>query len=101
MSERVSEDEPFDLGLIIVATLLVFVHLAIAYVMAVVRHVGNPFAAIIYAMISFGWIRLALWPLKWISRRFRWGVFLALGGVISFGMLWFAEWLLMTFARVS
>lgn len=78
--------------------LFAFVHLAIAYLMAVVRHVGNPLAAIIYAVISLSGIGLGYWLLKREPLRFRWAVFLVLGAMISLEMIWFANWLLMAFA---
>ena len=90
-----------NLALKCVATLLVLPNLVIAYLMAVVAYVGNPFAAMVYAPISLGWISLLYWLLKRASHPRAWAAFLVLGGMISFGMLSFANWLLMAFAGVS
>ena len=69
MNDRRPFVEP-DLALNLVVLLVGLVHLAIAYLMAIVRHVGNPFAAVIYAVITFGWITLAYWLLKRVSHAF-------------------------------
>ena len=87
-----------DLTLTFVAVMFCVLHLAIAYVMAVVRHVGNPLAAIIYAVLTLSGIGLGYWLVRRGSLRFGWAIFLALGLLFSWGMLHFGNWLLMAFA---
>jgi hypothetical protein len=90
-----NQREPSTGYLELMAVLFGLLHLAMAWFVSAVRHVGSVWAGLIYGAIASVWIGGAWFLLRNRSLAIALIVFLLFGVAASIAMLFLAEWLAM------
>ena len=85
--------EPSSGYLGLVAVLFGLLHLAIAWFVSAVRHVGSIWAGVIYGCIAAAWLGVLYFLVRKLSLATGLMLFLLIGVVASVSMLFLAEWL--------